>query len=128
MGGSSGVLLSIFFTAAGEALQAGAALPAAFADGLTRLKFYGGAAPGDRTLIDALEPALTALPNGLAAAAAAAATGAASTAALRSARAGRSAYLDAASLEGVADPGAVAVATAFKAASTAFAGAGSGPE
>ena len=58
MGGSSGVLLSIFFTAAGQQLAEGAASPAALAEGLARIRFYGGAGPGDRTLIDALAPAI----------------------------------------------------------------------
>ena len=64
MGGSSGVLLSIFFTAASKALQGGARLPDALLAGLDRMTFYGGAQPGDRTMIDALHPALNALANG----------------------------------------------------------------
>ena len=61
MGGSSGVLLSIFFTATGQKLADGAPLAAALGEGLDRIRFYGGAAPGDRTLIDALAPAIDAL-------------------------------------------------------------------
>ncbi len=81
MGGSSGVLLSIFFTAAGQKLADGAPLAAALGEGLDRIRFYGGAAPGDRTLIDALAPAIDALATGdLAAAARAAEAGAAATA------------------------------------------------
>ena len=82
MGGSSGVLLSIFFTATGQKLADGAPLAAALGEGLDRIRFYGGAAPGDRTLIDALAPAIDALATGgLAAAARAAEAGAAATAA-----------------------------------------------
>ena len=94
MGGSSGVLLSIFFTAAAQALDDGAALPKALLAGLERMTFYGGAKLGDRTMIDALEPALKALDaGGLEAAAAAARQGAEATAAMRKAKAGRSAYV-----------------------------------
>ncbi len=113
MGGSSGVLLSIFFTAAGQRMAEGPG--PAFAEGLARIRFYGGAGPGDRTLIDALAPALEALPGGLAAAAVAARAGAEATAGMTRARAGRSAYVGAGDLAGVADPGAAAVAAVFTA-------------
>ncbi len=73
MGGSSGVLLSIFFTATGQRLAEGAAVPEALAAGVERMRFYGGAGPGDRTAIDALVPALAALASGGASAAATAA-------------------------------------------------------
>lgn len=115
MGGSSGVLLSIFFTAAGQRLAEGAPLAEAFGAGLERMRFYGGAGPGDRTMIDALAPAIAALPDGLAAAAAAARAGAAATATMARARAGRSAYLGGTDLTGSPDPGAVAVASVFAA-------------
>ncbi|MER8848445.1 MULTISPECIES: dihydroxyacetone kinase subunit DhaK [Mesorhizobium] len=118
MGGSSGVLLSIFFTAAGRALDGGAGVPKALLAGLERLTFYGGAKPGDRTMIDALEPALKALDGkGLDDAAAAARRGAEATAAMEKAKAGRSAYVGA-GLQGVVDPGAHAVAEVFAAAAT----------
>jgi dihydroxyacetone kinase len=61
MGGSSGVLMSIFFTAAGQKLHDGQPLPEALLSGLAQMKQYGGADLGDRTLIDALQPALEAL-------------------------------------------------------------------
>jgi triose/dihydroxyacetone kinase / FAD-AMP lyase (cyclizing) len=116
MGGSSGVLLSIFFTATGQRLAEGADLPAALAEGLARIRFYGGAAPGDRTLIDALAPALDALrQGGLADAARAAATGAEATAGMARARAGRAAYLGGTDLSGTPDAGAAAVAAVFAA-------------
>jgi dihydroxyacetone kinase len=115
MGGSSGVLLSIFFTSTGQKLSEGADIKAALSEGLARIRFYGGAAPGDRTLIDALAPALDALASGdLAAAARAARQGAEATAAMTRARAGRAAYLAEADLAGVPDPGAIAVAEAFE--------------
>lgn len=116
MGGSSGVLLSIFFTAAGKGLSDGAGVAEALGAGLERMMFYGGAHLGDRTMIDALHPALHALRDkGLAEAAAAAAEGAAATAGMVKAKAGRSAYLGGTQLLGVVDPGAHAVAEAFAA-------------
>ncbi|MER8369281.1 dihydroxyacetone kinase subunit DhaK [Mesorhizobium sp. M0306] len=115
MGGSSGVLLSIFFTAAAQALQSGETPPKALLAGLDRMSFYGGARIGDRTMIDALEPALRALDRGsLEDAAVAAQRGAEATAAMRKAKAGRSAYIGS-QLDGVVDPGAFAVAEVFTA-------------
>ncbi len=78
MGGSSGVLMSIFFTAAGQKLGQGASVAEALNAGLEQMKFYGGADEGDRTMIDALQPALAALlaePENLQAAFAAAQAG-----------------------------------------------------
>ncbi|WP_421914775.1 dihydroxyacetone kinase subunit DhaK [Mesorhizobium sp.] len=116
MGGSSGVLLSIFFTAAAQALDDGAGMAKALLAGLERMTFYGGAKPGDRTMVDALEPALKALDaNGLEEAAAAARRGAEATAAMEKAKAGRAAYVGG-KLRGVIDPGAHAVAEVFAAA------------
>ncbi len=115
MGGSSGVLLSIFFTAAGQSLFLGADLPEALSEGLVRIRYYGGAEPGDRTMIDAIDPALRALEaDGWAAAARAARAGAEATAGMRRARAGRAAYLEGSDLSGVPDPGAVAAAAVFE--------------
>ncbi|MBS2036769.1 dihydroxyacetone kinase subunit DhaK [bacterium] len=118
MGGSSGVLLSIFFNAAGTALAETEDWPRAWRKGLERLQEYGGAFLGDRTMIDALHPALTVLTEGgLKAAARAARQGADTTAGL-SARAGRSAYVPETLQHGVNDPGAEAVALVFEAWST----------
>ncbi|MBI2720307.1 MAG: dihydroxyacetone kinase subunit DhaK [Rhizobiales bacterium] len=116
MGGSSGVLLAILFAAAGATAEAGAPWPKALQAGLNRMMEYGGAGPGDRTMVDALEPALAALAAGktLSEAAAAARQGADATAKMQRARAGRSAYVSAANLSGVPDPGAVAVARLFE--------------
>ncbi|TPI71392.1 DAK2 domain-containing protein [Mesorhizobium sp. B3-1-3] len=120
MGGSSGVLLSIFFTAASQSLGAGASVSKALLAGLDRMTFYGGAKVGDRTMVDALEPALRALDaTGLEAAAKAARQGAEATAAMRKAKAGRSAYIGR-QLD-VADPGAFAVAEVFAAVAALFA-------
>lgn len=116
MGGSSGVLLSIFFTAAGQALGKGAPSAEALLAGLDRMTFYGGAKPGDRTMIDALDPALRALASGsLADAAKVARTGADATKRMTKAKAGRAAYIGERDLDGVADPGAEAVAAVFEA-------------
>jgi dihydroxyacetone kinase len=114
MGGSSGVLLAIFFTASGDASAEGQGWVAALQAGLDRVMQVGGAAPGHRTMIDALAPALEALPQGLAAAAAAARAGANATAAMTRAKAGRAAYLAEAKLAGHNDPGAEAVARLFE--------------
>lgn len=120
MGGSSGVLMSIFFTAAGQKMHDGESLPEALLSGLAQMKQYGGADLGDRTLIDALQPALEALQNGdIQAAAQAAKKGAEDTAGMQKAGAGRSSYVNKENLEGVTDPGAVAVAEVFAAVAKA---------
>lgn len=112
MGGSSGVLLSILLSAAGTALGQGAKWPAALRAGLDRVSFYGGAAEGDRTMLDALLPAVAALESGagMEEAARAAQAGADRTATIQKTRSGRSSYLKAEDLLGVKDPGAVAAA------------------
>lgn len=116
MGGSSGVLMSIFFTAAGQGLHDGKPLPDALLCGLAQMKHYGGADLGDRTLIDALQPALEALQKGdIHAAAKAAEQGAQATSSMSKAGAGRSSYVNKENLQGVTDPGAVAIAEVFAA-------------
>ncbi|WP_428944961.1 dihydroxyacetone kinase subunit DhaK [Pantoea sp. FN060301] len=117
MGGSSGVLMSIMFTSAGQKREEGASLAEALVYGLERMQHYGGARPGDRTMIDALHPAFEALVAGgdLASAAQAAKKGADETAKMTSAQAGRSSYLNQESLSGVKDPGALAVEKVFAA-------------
>lgn len=115
MGGSSGVLLAIFFTAAGDAASSGLSMVAALKEGLDRMQRIGGAQLGDRTMIDALKPALDELEaRGLAEAAAAARTGAAHTATITRAKAGRASYISADQLQGHVDPGAEAVARLFE--------------
>ncbi len=114
MGGSSGVLLSILFTAAGRDLELNGSLPKALQAGLEQMMAYGGAKPGDRTMIDALHPALEAwVTSGFSSAAIAAKKGAEVTVAMTNAKAGRSSYLNSDSLSGTKDPGAFAVETVF---------------
>ena len=127
MGGSSGILLSIGVAAMGAAVHEAASKNAAAPDtidwakalheGARRIQQYGGAALGDRTMLDALLPAAAALEAGagLTAAAAAARRGADLTATMTRARAGRSSYVPPEALRGVADPGAVAMAAVFEA-------------
>ena len=114
MGGSSGVLLAIFFTATGDGASSGLPMREALKAGLTRMQEIGGANLGDRTMIDALSPALDALENGIEEAAKAARKGANHTATILQAKAGRAAYINASQLEGHIDPGAEAVARLFE--------------
>ena len=114
MGGSSGVILAIFFGAAGDACASGKPIPKALLSGLDRISQVGGAAKGDRTMIDALEPALHALPDGIENAAAHAREGAMKTAAMGRAKAGRASYVPEENLIGHNDPGAEAVARLFE--------------
>ncbi|SLN32945.1 dihydroxyacetone kinase subunit DhaK [Ruegeria meonggei] len=114
MGGSSGVILAIFFNAAGDACASGASVPKSLVEGLNRVRQVGGAKLGDRTMIDALEPALDALPDGLPQAAKAAREGADNTANIHRAKAGRAAYVPEENLIGHNDPGAEAVALLFE--------------
>ncbi|XP_076023789.1 triokinase/FMN cyclase [Genypterus blacodes] len=128
MGGSSGALYSLFLTAAAGHVTEGRNNPAAWASamhaGTQAMRRYGGADPGDRTMLDALCPAvdelmkLTTVPPGgemaiMQAAVQKAASGAESTRDLI-ARAGRASYI-AAERVTLPDPGAVAVAAIFKA-------------
>jgi ATP-dependent dihydroxyacetone kinase len=114
MGGSSGVLLAIFFSAVGDACAGGKTTASALLTGLERISQVGGAKVGDRTMIDALEPALIELPKGFEAAAGAARSGADHTATMGRAKAGRAAYVPEQNLLGNNDPGAEAVAKLFE--------------
>ena len=114
MGGSSGVILAIFFGATGDACASGKPIHKALLAGLERISQVGGAHIGDRTMIDALGPALSALPHGLDAAASAARDGAQKTAAMGRANAGRASYVPEENLIGHVDPGAEAVARLFE--------------
>lgn len=114
MGGSSGVLLAIFFSAVGDGASSGMSNVEALKAGLNRVQEVGGAHPGDRTMIDALKPALDALPNGFSAAAEAARAGAEYTAQIVKAKAGRASYISEDRLNGYNDPGAEAVALLFE--------------
>jgi dihydroxyacetone kinase len=115
MGGSSGVLMSIFFSATATALSTGTPFVQALQVGLQDMMEIGGAKPGDRTMIDALAPALEALSVGIEHAATAARSGANKTAEIKKAGAGRAAYVGAKQLSGHIDPGAEAVARVFRA-------------
>ncbi|MFC0266827.1 dihydroxyacetone kinase subunit DhaK [Kushneria aurantia] len=117
MGGSSGVLVSILMSAACSALEAQRGWPAALAEGVARMQHYGGAERGDRTLLDALIPAVEALEAdaSLQDAARAAREGARATAAMTRAGAGRASQVPGDALEGVTDPGAEAMARLFEA-------------
>ncbi|UYH51421.1 dihydroxyacetone kinase subunit DhaK [Candidatus Kirkpatrickella diaphorinae] len=106
-GGSSGALLSIMLTAAGREPDWVPGLKRGI-DAMTR---YGGAQKGDRTMLDALWPAITCLEQGgsLTEMSQAARKGADATIKMK-AGAGRAAYVPAEHLEDVIDPGAEAVA------------------
>ncbi|MGG6898607.1 DAK2 domain-containing protein [Rhizobium sp. BR 315] len=116
MGGSSGVLFAIMMARSADAYRQSRDWVAALSEGLEAMQQYGGAKLGDRTMIDALSPALAAVGGGegMASAAAAARLGADATASMTRANAGRSSYLDARSLEGIADPGAEAIVRIFE--------------
>ena len=114
MGGSSGILMAIFFSAAGDASSSGLGTIDALKHGLARVEEVGGARPGDRTFIDALGPALEGLATDMAVAAQAARKGADFTASLGNARAGRATYVPSEKLVGHNDPGAEAVARLFE--------------
>lgn len=127
-GGTSGPLFGVWFRELGRAGGEAAAfdleaLAAGVRAGVEAVKRLGGAEPGDKTMVDAMEPAATALEGArdrgeslsaaLAAAAVAARAGAEATAQLL-ARRGRASYVGEAA-RGVCDPGAVAVALFFEA-------------
>ncbi|CAL9322783.1 dihydroxyacetone kinase subunit DhaL [Streptomyces sp. SudanB182_2057] len=113
VGGASGPLYGTLLRRAGKALGDAAEvgeeeLAAALRAGVEGVMALGGAAPGDKTMIDALVPAVDALGTGFAAARAAAEEGAAATVPLR-ARKGRASYLGERSV-GHQDPGATSSA------------------
>jgi len=126
MGGSSGGVYSLLFTGAAKAFMDHVsgdvereAWVRALRYGLETVMKYGGAEPGDRTMIDALHPALLILEqaggliNGevLSAAGKAATQGAENTASMV-ARAGRASYVSRDKVH-EADPGAIAASTWF---------------
>jgi triose/dihydroxyacetone kinase / FAD-AMP lyase (cyclizing) len=116
MGGSSGILLAIFVAAVGTRVGDPPDWTAGLRAGVQRVMEYGGAKEGDRTMLDALIPAVSALEAGgdLAAAAKAASEGTERTASMAKARAGRASYVREDALRGVPDPGAIAVAAVFE--------------
>jgi dihydroxyacetone kinase len=61
IGGSSGVLLSILFTRAGNSYKKEKHLGKALLEGLEKMKEIGGAREGQRTMVDAMQPAFEVL-------------------------------------------------------------------
>lgn len=116
MGGSSGILLAILLSAASKSSSDGHGPVRALRDGLLEMQRFGGAQKGDRTMIDALSPALDIFVAGgnLEDAAKAARKGADSTREMGYATAGRSSYLAEGDLLGNVDPGAEAAARLFE--------------
>ncbi|XP_074087445.1 triokinase/FMN cyclase [Macrotis lagotis] len=126
MGGSSGALYGLFLTAAAQPLKTTPGLPgwtAAMDAGLEAMQRYGKAAPGDRTMLDALwaagqelhtlkTPGATLLP--VLSRAVQSAEAAAEATKKMEAGAGRASYISSAKLE-QPDPGAVAAAAVLRA-------------
>jgi phosphoenolpyruvate---glycerone phosphotransferase subunit DhaL len=137
VGGASGPLWGTAFRRAGRSLGNaesfdGAGLLAALDAGVDGVVDLGAAAPGDKTMVDALRPAVDALREGLdagaaldsalAAAAAAAEEGARATVPMQ-ARKGRASYLGERSI-GHQDPGATSAALIMRALERAIVQAG----
>lgn len=113
MGGSSGVLLSLWLTRASRAFRD--SWVEALLQALEELPEDGAAVLGQRTAVDALLPGLRAYQQeGEVAAARAARLGAQETARMERARAGRAAAVGEEHLRGIVDPGAEAVARVFE--------------
>ncbi|MGW4304078.1 dihydroxyacetone kinase subunit DhaL [Streptomyces sp. NPDC004376] len=113
VGGASGPLYGTLLRRAGKALGddaevSEAQLAEALRAGVDGVRALGGAAPGDKTMLDALVPAVDALADGFAAARSAAEEGAVATVPLL-ARKGRASYLGERSI-GHQDPGATSSA------------------
>ncbi|MFC4328072.1 dihydroxyacetone kinase subunit DhaL [Streptomyces andamanensis] len=126
VGGASGPLYGTLLRRTGKALGDApevteAQLAEALRSGVDGVMKLGGAAPGDKTMIDALVPALDALADGFAAASAAAEQGARDTVPLQ-ARKGRASYLGERSI-GHQDPGATSSALLIAALAEAAEGA-----
>jgi dihydroxyacetone kinase len=125
LGGSSGALYGVLFLRGGNVLEeSGTAGVAQWAEALEQgcraISESGGAKPGDRTMLDALDPFVKSLRNGdaISIAIAEAMKGAEATVRMRP-RQGRSSYLGDRVL-GHADPGAAAVAIWLRAACDAI--------
>jgi dihydroxyacetone kinase-like protein len=113
VGGASGPLYGTLLRRTGKALGeetavSEAQLADALREGVDAVMALGGAAPGDKTMVDALVPAVDALADSFAAARAAAEEGAEATTPLQ-ARKGRASYLGERSI-GHQDPGATSSA------------------
>ncbi|MFE0853353.1 dihydroxyacetone kinase subunit L [Streptomyces sp. alain-838] len=113
VGGASGPLYGTLLRRTGKALGDAAEvspeqLAEALRTGVEAVRTLGGAQPGDKTMIDALVPAVDALSDSFAAARAAAQEGAEATTPMQ-ARKGRASYLGERSI-GHQDPGATSAA------------------
>jgi phosphoenolpyruvate---glycerone phosphotransferase subunit DhaL len=113
VGGASGPLYGTLLRRTGKALGDAAEvspeqLAEALRTGVEAVRTLGGAQPGDKTMIDALVPAVDALGDSFAAARAAAQEGAEATTPMQ-ARKGRASYLGERSI-GHQDPGATSAA------------------
>ncbi|MFJ5914847.1 dihydroxyacetone kinase subunit DhaL [Streptomyces ardesiacus] len=116
VGGASGPLYGTLLRRTGKALgDSGEVskeqLAEALRAGVEAVRTLGGAAPGDKTMVDALVPAVEALGDSFAAARTAAVEGAEATTPLQ-ARKGRASYLGERSI-GHQDPGATSAALIF---------------
>ncbi|MEU4144275.1 dihydroxyacetone kinase subunit DhaL [Streptomyces parvulus] len=113
VGGASGPLYGTLLRRTGKALGDATEvsreqLAEALREGVDAVRTLGGAAPGDKTMVDALVPAVDALGGSFAAARTAAEEGAEATTPLQ-ARKGRASYLGERSI-GHQDPGATSAA------------------
>ncbi|MFF0536174.1 dihydroxyacetone kinase subunit DhaL [Streptomyces coelicoflavus] len=118
VGGASGPLYGTLLRRTGKALGDSAEVSAgqlaeALRTGVDAVRTLGGAAPGDKTMVDALVPAVETLGDSFGAARTAAAEGAEATTPLQ-ARKGRASYLGERSI-GHQDPGATSAALLFEA-------------
>ncbi|GAA2595122.1 MULTISPECIES: dihydroxyacetone kinase subunit DhaL [Streptomyces] len=118
VGGASGPLYGTLLRRTGKTLGDSAEvgveqLAEALRTGVDAVRTLGGAAPGDKTMIDALVPAVDALGDSFAAARTAALEGAEATTPMQ-ARKGRASYLGERSI-GHQDPGATSAALLFEA-------------
>ncbi|MFF0714105.1 dihydroxyacetone kinase subunit L [Streptomyces sp. SID2999] len=125
VGGASGPLYGTLLRRAGKVLGdapevSEAQLAEALRAGVDGVKALGGAAPGDKTMLDALIPAVDALGEGFDAARRAAESGAVETTPMQ-ARKGRASYLGERSI-GHQDPGATSSALLIAALVTAAEG------
>ena len=119
--GTSGVLLSLLLTHTGNALKRGLSLVTALKAGLETMMKYAGSRPGERSMLDALVPAIEALEQqeSLQVVAQRARNGATKSSEMV-AKVGRAAnvppevYLKANGVNGVNDSGAEAVAVIFE--------------
>ncbi|WP_121711410.1 dihydroxyacetone kinase subunit DhaL [Streptomyces sp. E5N91] len=116
VGGASGPLYGTLLRRTGKALGdtpevSADQLAEALRAGVDAVRTLGGAAPGDKTMVDALVPAVEALGDSFAAARTAAVEGAEATTPLQ-ARKGRASYLGERSI-GHQDPGATSSALLF---------------